>query len=42
MQKFRKIPLWGILGEFWDIWGNFWFLGNFQNFIFFYFSGGKN
>jgi hypothetical protein len=39
MQKLRKIPLGGILGEFWDIFGIFlgifWFLGYFQHYIFF-------
>jgi hypothetical protein len=41
IQKLRKIPLGGILGEFWGnfgiFWGIFWFLGYFQNYIFLFF-----
>jgi hypothetical protein len=32
MKKFRKIPLGGILGELWDILGNFWNISKFYIF----------
>jgi hypothetical protein len=37
MQKFRKIPLGGILGEFWDILGNFLVFGKLSKFYTFLF-----
>jgi hypothetical protein len=36
-QKFRKIPLGGILGEFWDILGYFLVFGIFSKFYIFLF-----
>jgi hypothetical protein len=36
MQKFRKIPLGGLLGEFWDILGNFLVFGIFSKFYIFF------